>query len=79
MLNLKLFFIIFRLVSPKTSRRRGLIIMSGSGDRSVLTWTISDVRSWLTDQGMARYAKVFCDQHRIDGPALLMIQVNSSD
>jgi len=48
--------------------------MSGSGDRSVLTWTISDVRSWLTDQGMARYAKVFCDQHRIDGPALLMIQ-----
>jgi len=50
--------------------------MSGSsGDRkSVLTWTISDVRAWLTDIGMARYAKIFCDQHRIDGPALLMIQ-----
>jgi len=51
-------------------------MMSGSsGDsKSVLTWTISDVRAWLTDIGMARYAKTFCDQHRLDGPALLMIQ-----
>ena len=52
--------------------------MAGSGDsgRSVLSWTISDVRAWLTELGMARYAKVFCDQHRVDGPALLMIQVS---
>ena len=35
--------------------------MSGSsGDRkSVLTWTISDVRAWLTDIGMARYIRHF--------------------
>ena len=48
---------------------------SGDSGSSVLSWTISDVRAWLTELGMARYAKVFCDQHRVDGPALLMIQV----
>ena len=41
----------------------------------VLNWTISDVRAWLTELGMARYTKIICDQHKIDGPALLMIQV----
>ena len=41
----------------------------------VLKWTTSDVRSWLTELGMARYAKLLCDQHKIDGPALLMLQV----
>lgn len=46
--------------------------MTGAG--SVLHWTIGDVRNWLTELGMARYVKVFCEQHKIDGPALLMIQ-----
>jgi len=41
---------------------------------SVLSWSISDVRSWLTDLGMARYTKIICDQHKIDGHALLMLQ-----
>eukprot|EP00092_Neocalanus_flemingeri_P100210 GFUD01127975.1.p1 GENE.GFUD01127975.1~~GFUD01127975.1.p1 ORF type:complete len:471 (-),score=133.53 GFUD01127975.1:170-1582(-) len=40
----------------------------------VLTWTTSEVRSWLTQLGMARYARLLCDQHRVDGPALLMLQ-----
>ena len=51
---------------------------AGDSGRSVLSWTISDVRAWLTELGMARYAKVFCDQHRVDGPTLLMIQVKQS-
>jgi len=40
----------------------------------VLSWTIADVRSWLTELGMARYTKIFCDLHKIDGHALLMIE-----
>ena len=52
-----------------------MVMAAGDSGRSVLSWTISDVRAWLTELGMARYAKVFCDQHRVDGPALLMIQV----
>lgn len=46
----------------------------GAATGSALTWTIGDVRIWLTELGLARYTKVFCDQHKIDGPALLMIQ-----
>ena len=49
--------------------------MANNAPGPVLNWTISDVRAWLTELGMARYAKVFCDQHKIDGPALLMLQV----
>ena len=48
-----------------------------AGPVPVLDWTIADVRSWLTELGMARYTKIICDQHKIDGPALLMIQVLS--
>ena len=44
----------------------------------VLTWSIADVRAWLTELGMARYTKIICDQHKIDGPALLMIQVSKN-
>ena len=49
--------------------------MAYNGPVPVLNWTIPDVRAWLTELGMARYAKIFCDQHKIDGPALLMLQV----
>jgi len=45
-----------------------------AGSVPVLDWTIADVRSWLTELGMARYTKIICDHHKIDGPALLMIQ-----
>ena len=45
-----------------------------NGPGPVLDWTIADVRSWLTELGMARYTKIICDQHKIDGPAQLMIQ-----
>jgi len=48
--------------------------MAYNGPVPVLNWTIADVRAWLTELGMARYAKIFCDQHKIDGPALLMLQ-----
>ena len=44
-----------------------------SGEKSVLDWSISDVRVWLTELGMVRYTKLFCDQHRIDGPGRLLI------
>ena len=54
------------------------MMASGDSGGSVLSWTISDVRAWLTELGMARYAKVICDQHRVDGPALLMIQVTQT-
>ena len=54
----------------------GMGAVGDARDRSVLSWTISDVRSWLTEVGMARYTKLFCDHHRIDGAALLMIQVS---
>jgi len=45
-----------------------------NGTGSVLAWTTEDVRTWLTELGMARYIKLLCDQHKIDGPALVMIQ-----
>ena len=44
------------------------------GPSPVLQWTPSHVRSWLTGLGLAKYSKQLCDQHRIDGPALLMLQ-----
>ena len=42
---------------------------------SAIKWTPSDVKNWLTQLGMARYAKLLCDQHKVDGLALLMLQV----
>jgi len=39
-----------------------------------LSWSTSDVRRWLTEVGLAKYAKQLCDHHKIDGPALLMLQ-----
>ena len=56
--------------------------MSGAGERqgntvpaSVLHWSTSDVRVWLGELGMQRYSKILCDTHKIDGPALIMLQV----
>ena len=64
--------ILLTTTSPHSQSR---MVEGGGGDGcSVLSWTIGDVRSWLTELGLARYGKVFCDQHKIDGPALLMIQ-----
>ena len=40
----------------------------------VLQWSSGDVKGWLTGLGLGRYAKQLCDQHRVDGPALLMLQ-----
>ena len=64
-------------MSNKWEKER-LVMAPGDSGGSVLSWTISDVRAWLTELGMARYAKVICDQHRVDGPALLMIQVTQT-
>lgn len=45
-----------------------------SGDNIVLRWTTGEVKMWLTQKGLGRYAKTFCDLHNIDGAALLMLQ-----
>jgi len=42
--------------------------------RPVAEWSTSDVRRWLAGLGLGRYSKQLGDQHRIDGPALLMLQ-----
>jgi len=48
--------------------------MPSSCHSPVLSWSINDVKRWLTELGLAKYAKQLCDQHRIDGAALLMLQ-----
>jgi len=45
-----------------------------SGDTNVFGWSTEEVRVWLTEVGLERYAKTLCDQHNIDGAALLMLQ-----
>ena len=55
-------------MSNKWEKER-TVMASGDSGGSVLSWTISDVWAWLTELGMARYAKVICDQHRVDGPS----------
>ena len=72
--NLVLFYRIILPIDSATLDSRRMVEGGGGDGDSVLAWTIGDVRNWLTELGMARYSKVFCDQHKIDGPALLMIQ-----
>jgi hypothetical protein len=39
-----------------------------------MAWGREEVRQWLGKVGLARYAASLCDTHRMDGPALLMLQ-----
>ena len=36
-------------------------------------WTCENVANWLTEQGFGDYSDMLCQQHRIDGPALLTL------
>ncbi|XP_076451742.1 sphingomyelin synthase-related protein 1-like isoform X2 [Babylonia areolata] len=36
-------------------------------------WTCDNVAEWLNQQGFGQYADLLCSEHRIDGPALLML------
>lgn len=42
-------------------------------ETAVDQWTTEDVRRWLDDKKLGRYAPLFCDEHKIDGRALLML------
>jgi len=39
-----------------------------------LHWTTAEVKAWLKSKGLGKYGDLLCDQHNIDGTALLMIQ-----
>ena len=45
-------------------------------DSSVLEWRVERVREWLEETGIGHLKYVVCDMNRIDGRALLMLQVN---
>ncbi|KAL8558413.1 hypothetical protein ACOMHN_064760 [Nucella lapillus] len=36
-------------------------------------WSCAEVADWLNQQGFGQYSDLLCSQHRIDGPALLML------
>jgi len=41
--------------------------------QSALHWSSNHVKEWLTQNGFGHYAHLFCDIHKINGPALLML------
>jgi len=41
---------------------------------SVMDWSTTDTKTWLTQVGLAKYTTLLCDTHNIDGPSLLMLQ-----
>lgn len=40
---------------------------------SVLDWTVDDVAIWLRGNGHEQYINLLCENHRIDGKALLLL------
>lgn len=42
-------------------------------DVSPLQWTGEHVKDWLTANNHSKFAYLFCDQHAIDGKALLLL------
>ncbi|CAI4233130.1 unnamed protein product [Auanema sp. JU1783] len=49
-------------------------VRMNSGMSEVLDWTCTDVRRWLVANGFSQYAGIMADQHKIDGPALLLLK-----
>jgi len=47
---------------------------TSSTPKAVLKWGTKDVRNWLSRVGLSKYARQLCEQHQIDGPALLMLK-----
>lgn len=50
--------------------------MNGSfeGTPSLLDWSTEQVAGWLTDKGYGQYVPLLCDQHKLDGVGLLLLQ-----
>ena len=46
-------------------------------DKSIHEWTVSDVAKWLDENGLSKHKALLCDEHQIDGSAL--ISLNESD
>ena len=42
---------------------------------TVQEWSVDEVRCWLEGNGFEAYTELLCDQHHVDGNALLMLQV----
>jgi hypothetical protein len=40
---------------------------------SVLDWTVDDVAIWLRENGHEQYISLLCENHHIDGKALLLM------
>jgi hypothetical protein len=40
---------------------------------SVLDWTVDDVAIWLRGNGHEQYINLLCEDHLIDGKALLLL------
>ena len=40
---------------------------------NVEDWSTRDVSKWLQRQGYKKYAKILCEDHKIDGKALLLL------
>jgi hypothetical protein len=53
---------------------RGPVCMMGEEAR-VLEWRVDQVRAWLEGEGAGHLKYLICDMNRIDGRALLMLQV----
>jgi hypothetical protein len=46
---------------------------SSMATASVLDWTVDDVAIWLRGNGHEQYINLLCENHRIDGKALLLL------
>nr|CAD7392824.1 unnamed protein product [Timema cristinae] len=44
-----------------------------SSSISVLNWSVDDVECWLKNNDFQNYVFLFCNKHRIDGKALLLL------
>ena len=59
-----------------TDSPAGALLGRMADDSSVLEWRVERVREWLEETGIGHLKYVVCDMNRIDGRALLMLQVN---
>ncbi|XP_066915671.1 sphingomyelin synthase-related protein 1-like isoform X1 [Clytia hemisphaerica] len=48
-----------------------------TSNKSIHEWTVSDVAEWLDENNLSKHKALLCDEHQIDGSAL--ISLNESD
>lgn len=50
--------------------------MTSYASKCVIEWSPKTVAEWLEAKGFSKYTYLICDQHRIDGKILLLLNEN---